>query len=316
MSVRSRRIALLGATGHIGKGLICNFCQTEIENIFLFVRSKERLESFLTQINCKHSFQIKDFNEFYNCDYDIVINCVGLGTPSKVKKAGSEVFRLTENFDNMILEYLTRHPDTLYINFSSGAVYGTGFAIPAGSSTYSKWNINNIDESNYYGIAKLNSEAKHRALKNFNVVDLRVFGYFSRFIDLDPKFLLCEIISCVKTNRNFITDPKNITRDYVHPKDLFSLVKKCMIKKNINDVFDVYSQKPATKFEILNYFKKNYGLKYIIDRNINVASVTGTTSNYYSISRKAEKIGYKPQFTSMECIIQETKEILKKWKKN
>lgn len=310
-----KKIAILGGTSHIAKGLIYNFSKTRYRNIFLFARSKRRLESFLTQINCKHLFQRKDFSNFYNCDYDVVINCVGLGTPSKVKKAGSEVFRLTEDFDNMILGYLTRHPETLYINFSSGAVYGTDFAIPVGDSTYSKWDINNIDESNYYGIAKLNSEAKHRALKDFNIVDLRVFGYFSRFIDLDTKFLLCEIISCVKTNRNFITDPKNITRDYVHPKDLFSLVKRCMIKKNINDVFDVYSREPVTKFEILNYFKKNYGLKYIIDRNINVASVTGTKSNYYSISRKAEKIGYRPQFTSMECIIQETREILKSYEK-
>ncbi|MFH1541256.1 MAG: NAD(P)-dependent oxidoreductase [Elusimicrobiota bacterium] len=304
--MKNKKIAILGATGHIAKGLIYNFSKTRYKNIFLFARSLTRLQYFLDEINCKHKWIKKKFDEFKKYDYDVIINCVGLGTPSKVKESGSDIFGLTEKFDNMILEYLVSHPATLYINFSSGAVYGSDFTVPIVDSSFSKWNINNIKESDYYGLAKLNSEAKHHALKNFNIVDLRIFGYFSRFMELDVNYLLGEIILCVKNKKVFITNEKNIIRDFIHPTDIFSLVEKCIARKKMNDAFDVYSKKPVTKFEILDFFQKHYGLRYTVKKNINVSSVTGDKNNYYSKSRKAKKIGYIPKFTSLDGIVQES----------
>ncbi|MDO8733987.1 MAG: NAD-dependent epimerase/dehydratase family protein, partial [Elusimicrobiota bacterium] len=289
--MKNKKIAILGATGHIAKGLICNFSKSRYKNVFLFARSLSRLQCFLDKINCKYKWKKNGFDKFNKYNYDVIINCVGLGTPSKLKEAISDVFGLTERFDNMIIEYLAGHPITLYINFSSGAVYGTDFSDPTDDSTFSKWNINNIKESDYYGIAKLNSEAKHRVLKNFNIVDLRIFNYFSRFMELDTKYLLGEIILCLKNREVFKTDKKNITRDFIHPMDLFSLVEKCIARNKINDVFDAYSKKQITKFEILEYFKKNYGLKYMVKKNVNVSSITGNKDKYYSKSRKAGKIG-------------------------
>lgn len=311
MSVKNRRIALLGATGHIAKGLIYNFYLNGIEDVFLFARSKTHLAKFLSDIGCEKKFIKRDFKKFSDYKYDVIINCVGLGTPSKVKDAGSKIFELTEEFDNMVLNYFKKYPDSLYINFSSGATFGTEFMSPVENNTYSKWNINNVSESDYYGIAKFYSECKHRSLKDLNIVDLRVFSYFSRFIDLNTPYLLSEIILCVKNNQCFVTDAQNIIRDFVHPEDLFLLIEKCIAKKNINDVFDVYSRKPVPKFEILHFFEKNYGLKYKIDKRIKVSSITGVKINYYSKSRKAERIGYKPKFTSIDTIVKETKELLK-----
>ena len=74
------------------------------------------------------------------------------------------------------------------------------FSVPVDESTYSKWGINHISEADYYGIAKLNSEVKLRALKDLNIVDLRVFGYFSRFIDLEVT---------VFANRNYFLYKEN-----------------------------------------------------------------------------------------------------------
>lgn len=209
-----------------------------------------------------------------------------------------------------MLDYLNDHQDTLYINFSSGAVYGTDFSAPVDKLTCSRWDVNHISEADFYGIAKLNSEAKHRALKDMNIVDLRVFGYFSRFIDLKSCFLLSEIISCIKEGKEFVTTSDNIIRDYVHPKDLMLLIKLCIDKFFINDVFDVYSLKSVAKFEILDYFVSQYGLKCTVKDSIRISAVTGIKDNYYSNSRKAEDIGYKPQFTSMDSIIQESLVIL------
>lgn len=305
-----KKIAILGATSHIAKGLIYNFSRSGTNELCLFARSLERVQDFLRSIRSEKGFHLKSFDELNKEKYDIIINCIGISSASDFRERVSLYFKLTEDFDNLVLDYMNDYSDTLYINFSSGAVYGTDFRVPADELIYSRWDINHISEADYYGIAKLNSEAKHRALKGLNIVDLRVFSYFSRFIDLKSRFLLTEIISCTKEGKEFVTGPDNIVRDYVHPKDLHSLVEKCVDKKTINDVFDVYSLQPVKKFEILDYFVAEYGLKYKVRDDMKIAAITGTKDNYYSINRKAKDIGYNPQFTSMDSITQESLTIL------
>ncbi len=304
------KIAILGATSHIAKGLIYNFNRQGLDKLFLFARSKDNLQDFLANIECEKNFLLKDFDELNQERFDVIINCIGISSASDFKERVSSYFRLTEQFDNLVLDYLANYPDTLYINFSSGAVYGTDFSAPVDNSTYSRWDVNHIAEADFYGIAKLNSEVKHRALNNLNIVDFRIFGYFSRFIDLKSCFLLTEIISCVKEGKEFITTSDNIIRDYIHPKDLMSLIKLCIEKFFINDVFDVYSLKSVAKFEILDYFVAQYGLKCTIKDSMQISAVTGRKDNYYSNNRKAKNIDYNPQFTSMDTIIQESLAIL------
>jgi nucleoside-diphosphate-sugar epimerase len=309
---KHKRIAILGATGHIAKSLIDGFCRAGKYKLFLFARSRDRLGKFLADIQCGNNVSLKLFSEFYHAEYDVIINCVGIGDPGKLKNAGISIFRLTETYDNLVLDYLEAYPEALYINFSSGAAYGTEFSTPVNETTCTRMAINHIAPSDYYGIAKINAEAKHRALDTLNIVDLRVFGFFSRFIDLRNQYFMSEVISCVKYGKGFETGPENITRDFVHPRDLMFLIEKCIAKKTINDVFDVYSLKPATKFEILDYFNRQYGLKYTVKENINISTATGIKNHYYSKNRKAQNIGYYPQFASLESIIQESKAILQK----
>ena len=304
------RIAILGANSHIAKGLIYNFNQGRNCELFLFARLLERVQDFLRSIQCEKGIHLRSFDELTNERYDVIVNCIGISSVSDFKERVPLYFRLTEQFDNLVLDYFANYPDTLYINFSSGAVYGTDFSAPVDNLTYSRWDVNHISEADFYGIAKLNSETKHRALKDLNIVDLRIFGYFSRFIDLKSCFLLSEIISCVKKGKEFITTPDNIIRDYIHPKDLMSLITLCINRCLINDVFDVYSLKSVTKFEILDYFVAQYGLKYTIKDSMQISAVTGRKDNYYSNSRKAKDIGYNPQFASMDSIIQESLAIL------
>ncbi|OQX21091.1 MAG: hypothetical protein BWK75_03930 [Candidatus Altiarchaeales archaeon A3] len=305
-----KKIAILGATGHIAKNLIERFCRTNKYELFLFARSLDQLNKFLKSIQCNDAVSSRMFSDFSCADYEVIINCVGIGDPGKLKTEGDSIFRLTETFDNMVLDYLESHTNAIYINFSSGAAYGTDFSTPVNEFSCTKLDINHIASSDFYGIAKINSEAKHRAMANLNIIDLRVFGFFSRFIDLKAQYFMSEVISCIKNDEEFITGKGNIIRDYVHPHDLISLIEKCINKPAFNEVFDVYSLKPVTKFEILDYFAQQYGLKYSIKSNINILTATGTKDNYYSNNKKAEKNGYFPQFTSIDSIIEETKAIL------
>ena len=238
---------------------------------------------------------------------------MGRGDPGKLKAIGPSIFRLTERFDNLILDYLEESPDTLYINFSSGAVYGTEFNSFVSEKDLATIDVNNIDSSNFYRIAKINSEAKHRALKTFNIIDLRIFNFFSRFIELKSNYFISEVLSCIKQGKELKTGSVDMVRDYVHPLDLADLIEKCIEKHFLNDAYDVYSRNPVRKFTILDYFSKEYGLKCIIKNDVNKSTLTGEKNIYYSKNRKAEKLGYMPKFTSLNCIIKESEEILRKY---
>lgn len=307
----AKKIAILGATSHIAKGLIHGFLLAGRYELTLFARSLDRARDFLAGIHDGESGTfVKAFSEFHQDEYDVVINCVGIGDPGKLKNEVASIFWITETFDNLILDYLENHPAALYINLSSGAVYGADFSAPPDESSWGRYAVNHLQPSDYYGVAKLNAEAKHRARQAFNIVDLRVFGYFSRFIDLQAKFFLSELIFCLKEGKPFITGQGNMVRDYIHPQDLMALIERCVDRHKLNDVYDAYSLKPVTKFEILECITEKFGLQYIVQGDHGAVTATGAKNQYFSTNKRAQQIGYRPQFTSLDSVVQETSIIL------
>lgn len=303
LNMKRLNIAILGATGHIAKNLIVGLSSSKRYELYLFARSMERLTSFLVENDITDKTHVFDYKQFQDsAAYNVIINCIGIGNPQDLIHAPFSVFQITEQYDNMILQYLQMKPDTIYINLSSGATYGSDFASPATNNKLLDLNINRLSLKDYYGISKLHMEAKHRSLDDFRIVDLRIFGFFSSYIDLKSKFLLTEVIEHIWTRKVLNTSPENIIRDYVHPEDFLRLVECCMDENIQNDVYDVYSLKPATKFEILDYFVREYGLKYEVKNSSLYDSVTGSKTNYYSINEKALNIGYLPSYTSLDSI--------------
>jgi nucleoside-diphosphate-sugar epimerase len=167
-----------------------------------------------------------------------------------------------------------------------------------------------LSPEEYYGIAKFYSEARHRALAGFNIVDLRVFGYFSRFADLSEPFLVTDVVRAALAGREFVTGPGDIVRDYVHPADLCDLVLHAIERRGVNDVYDVYSAQPVSKHEILEEFRCRFGLRYRIDESFRPVTATGMKDHYYSNSRKAGVLGYFPQYTALAALVGETAAIL------
>ncbi|MBI4650512.1 NAD(P)-dependent oxidoreductase [Candidatus Desantisbacteria bacterium] len=308
------QIAILGATSHIAKGLINNFLHNTKFSLHLFTKSRDKTINFLSTIrkspddNCIIHEGYNDFNEF---SYNTIINCVGVGTINKLKGNYSNYFTVTEEYDNLIIKYLCNVcQDTLYISFSSGIVYGREHSLPVEENTANVIRVNHVAAEDYYSIVRLNSEAKHRSFKNLKIADLRLFSYFSRFIDLTDGYFITEIMNCILNKKVFVTNNVNIVRDYVHPEDLFSVVRKCMDFKNINTAFDVTSLRPAGKIEILDYFSSQYGLKYEIGKASVYVSATGSKNIYCSNYNNMAQIGHKPAYSSMDAIKQESKYIL------
>jgi nucleoside-diphosphate-sugar epimerase len=305
-----KRIAILGATSHIAKGLIFNFLNSDEYQISLFARNTGGTGEFLSQIGADRSPEIFHIDSFPNGEYDAIINCIGVGTPKNANTAGRQIIFITEQFDNLVLKYVESHQETLYINFSSGAAYGAQFAVPVTQGYKNCLDINNIKSSDLYGIAKIHSEAKHRAFGELNIVDLRVFSYFSRFVDLSAGYLITDMINSIINNRPFITNNNDIIRDYVIHSDLFRLVQRCLNQKKINTSFDVYSKAAVSKMALLDLFGKHFGLTCRITESYTYVNATGDKTNYYSENRDAEKIGYLPSLTSEEGLVLETKRIL------
>jgi nucleoside-diphosphate-sugar epimerase len=308
------RIAILGSTSHIAKGLIHNFLKIGESSLHLYTKSYDRLLNFLASIKKypdSDCFIWNGYSNFADLSFDIIINCVGVGTPDKLDGKFYNWFAVTEEYDNLVLMHLCNNcPDAIYISLSSGAVYGRDFSAPVNEDSVNRVRVNHVTSEDYYGIARLNAEAKHRAFSELNIIDLRIFSYFSRFMDLTDSYFITEVLNSILNDRTLITNSHNIVRDYLHPDDLFTAITKCIKAGKMNAAFDVNSASPVGKMEILDYFSREYGLKYEVSQGFGSASGTGVKNIYCSDNKKIFSVGYKPGFSSIEGIKHEAKYIL------
>jgi len=307
-------VCIFGATSHIAKGLIHNFLCKGMSHLHLFTTSPLATSSFIQSLCPAHEKRYaihNGYQEFESFTYDVVINCIGVGTHKKLCGDFTRYFTVGEEYDNMIIKYLdNQSPETLYISFSSGAVYGRSFTEPVTKCTENQIKVNHVAREDYYSICKLNSEAKHRAFGHLRIIDLRLFSYFSRFIDLSEGYFIADIINSVKNNTLLVTDSVNIIRDYIHPDDLYEIVLASIKAGKVNDAFDVNSAAPVDKQKILKYFSDNYGLKYITTTLSEGIGATGEKKIYYSKYNKLSVLGCQPAYSSMETVMRESSLIL------
>ncbi len=251
------------------------------------------------------------FTAFLSGTHDVIINCIGVGTQRNLRGDYTKYFTTTEQFDNLAINYLReKNPDAIYISLSSGLVYGRGHSKPVDEATATHFQINRMVPEDYYMIARINAETKHRAFQKLNIVDLRLFSYFSRFIDLCDGYFITDVINSILNRTELVTESSNIIRDFVHPSDLFALIQSIIDTQSINDAFDVYSAGRVTKNEILSHFSNHFGLKYALAPNVADKSPTGFKHTYASEYRKVTTLGYQPKYTSIDTIVLESRFIL------
>ena len=305
MTKQNQNIAIFGATGHIGKNLTYYFSQNKKNNLVLFGRNKKKMQKIMKEIIPENEYSFTGYDEFNNKKYDVIINCIGIGNSKNILQ-NKDVLKITEYYDDKILEYMKNKKSVIYINFSSGAIFGQTIESPINESSLASINVNKLNKGSYYAISKLYSEMKHRNLKNLNIVDLRVFSFFSRFINLEGEFLMSNITKSITNNKKLVTDKNNIIRDYVHPEDLFQIITKCIKKRKINTALDISSKKPISKFSLLKSLAEKYELKYILSNKIKTSS-TGLKTKYYSKSKKSAELKITPKYTSIQTILMELK---------
>jgi nucleoside-diphosphate-sugar epimerase len=301
------RVAILGASSQIAKDLILSFAREGSIEPLLYVRDTAAAQRWLDA----HALDLPlaSYADYGKAPHDAVLNFVGVGDPQRAARMGGAIFGVTQEFDDLALRELQRHPQRRYIFLSSGAAYNSGFAQPAGPDTQASVNLNALTPQDYYAVAKLHAECKHRALPELAITDLRVFNYFSRSQDLDARFFITDLLRAVRDDGVLRTGAGALVRDNLHPQDFHQLVSCVLRAPAGNRALDCYSAAPVDKATLLEAMARRFGLRYEVGAAA-VVNATGAKPNYYSLNRQAAELGYHPTYSSLDGITAESAIIL------
>ena len=306
------RIAILGATSQIAKDLVLSFSAQGDHQLVLYARRLEVVSQWLASVDLVGRYVVSDFAAFSADEhFDAILNFVGVGNPAQAAAMGASIFDVTLKYDEMALEYVSQHPNCRYIFLSSGAAYGSSFDEPVNENTKAMIGINNLQPQDWYGVAKLYAECRHRALPHLPIVDVRVFNYFSHTQDMDARFLITDILRAIRDKTVLKTSPDYIVRDYLHPSDFYSLVSVLIASPENNTVVDCYSCAPISKQNLLAAMLEKFGLQYEVTEGKVGVNATGGKPHYYSLNTRAADFGYFPKLTSLEGLLIECEMVIK-----
>ena len=305
------QIAILGATSQIAKDLILSYSEQNNHELTLFARRPEAVSQWLKSIDLSDRFAVADFAGFTKeKHFDAIINFVGVGDPAQAAAMGASIFDVTLKYDQMALDYVQLYPQCRYLFLSSGAAYGSRFETPVDENTSAVIAINNPQPQDWYGVAKLHAECRHRSHPELPIIDIRVFNYFSRTQDISARFLITDILRAIRDKTVLKTSSNYIVRDFIHPSDFYKLVIALLTSPATNAVVDCYSKAPIDKPTLLTAMQENYGLQYDIVEATIAINATGSKPYYYSLYKEAANFGYQPTMTSLEGIIEEMSAML------
>lgn len=294
----------------IARDLIVSFSAAAEKYLHLFARRPDEVTKWLAVSGLLGRYPVDEFSRFAKHEFDVVINFVGVGNPAQAVAMGNSIFDVTLQFDELVLNYLQTHPACRYLFLSSGAAYGSSFNEPANRNTPAMVAINNLAPHEWYGVAKLHAECRHRSHPELPIIDIRVFNYFSRTQDISARFLITDILRAIRDRVVLKTSPDYIVRDFLHPSDFYRLISALLSAPAANAAVDCYSLAAIDKPNILAAMQEKFSLRYEITEANTRVNATGSKPHYYSLNTRAAEFGYQPALTSLEGILKEATAIL------
>jgi len=305
------KIAIFGASSIIAREYVTIAVENSRYEFFLFYRS-ENIEKQSRQDTYSDYVRSLSYDSFsLSCTFDVIINFIGCGDPSRLKQKQDEILRVNDTFDNLILSYLKSHPKTKYIYLSSGASYLSDFEKPVDRLFDQTAAIKLGKVLDQYSLAKFISELKHRNLKDHFIVDLRIFNYLRGHLPELEASLIGQIFSSIKFGVEFRMNNLDVRRDYINAEIFYKAVECVLECDGINAAFDLYSCEPISKFEILELMSERYSLRYKIDNILTLKdfNTTGVKPNYFSTNDEIRKLGFAPTFSSREVLEMEAEKL-------
>lgn len=309
-----RRIAILGATSQIARDLIISFSVSEDKHLHLYARRPDEVRKWLVLAGLAERYPVDDFSGFAKREFDAVINFVGVGDPAQAVAMGASIFETTLKYDMLALDYLHQHPACRYLFLSSGAIYGPNFDEPVDENSKATVSVNHLQPQDWYAVAKLYAECRHRALSHLPIVDIRVFNYFSHTQDISARFLITDILRAIQYGDTLVTSSDNIVRDYIGPDDFHQMVERILAAPAVNDVVDCYTKAPVDKMTLLSSMNQHFGLLYEVKPIPAGLNATGVKMNYFSKNHRAKKFKFSPEKSSMERVLSEAHQVVSEWK--
>ena len=289
-------IAVLGATGYVGRA-ISRALSAEGKQLALFARNPEKLSGGAWPAGVT----LRPLASFDAAEFSLVINAVGAGDPKTVSSMGTGIIELTALWDQRVLA--TMGPETRYVFLSSGVVHGASQLIATPDDLKSLPAIPPQGLSPYT-FSKLQAEHRHRQARSRAILDLRIFGFADRAIDLAGSFFLAQLANCIVQKAVFATSKEDIVRDYSGITELRALVDCWENAGAPNCALDLFTKSPASKQNLLETFVKRYGLaiEYVADIE---PSPTGVKPRYFSLDHAAARLGFAPTRDSL-CVLTDT----------
>lgn len=298
------RVAILGANSQLSQDYIETLLSIE-SNKELFLFSRNPIDLGKKICSSPKFYRSYDYEKFHSYRYDVIINFVGAGDPQKVNELGREIFSITNMYDSLAVEYIKRYPTVKYIFISSGAAYGNIFFNgPASEDSIYDLAPSDFRDSDYYGKAKYFTEQRHRSYNYLNIIDLRVFSYFSKRQKTNSSFLVVNLINAIKSNRVFETSMDNLWRDYIGANDFYNLLNCIVQAKEANVSLDCFTKAPVDKISLLNIFKENFSLNFKFSEFQKLDIQPNSRKYYFSLKRNyLTSIGYQPTLSSTDLLL-------------
>lgn len=309
MNIDEMTIAILGATSQIAKDLIISFSHKSHCKLVLFARDVSIVQEWMESTGLAKKYLVLHYDDFGDDRYSAIINFVGAGDPGKIKSIGESIFDITYKYDELALSYLRSYVECKYIFLSSGAIYNSAYEHPVGQNTDAIVPVNRFGPENWYGMAKLYTECRHRAYSYLSITDVRIYNYFSHTLDINSSFLVADMVRAIQDDDVLMTSEENIVRDYIGPDDFYQMVSRILVSERENCAVDCYTKKAIDKFSMLEAVKEQFGLKYKKVSSQLGVNASGRKINYFSNNDKAKLFGYSPSFDSLGTIVRELEEI-------
>ena len=292
------KIAILGATGQIGRCLALAYSKPAI--VTLFARNIHAAQAFVQSYDL--SAEVAGYDRLSDGDFDLIINALGNGVPGDIRRAGASILDITAHYDRLCVDYLTRHPDCSYIFLSTGAIYGAEYEQARKPNPVIKIPLGQTADGLYYPIAKRLAELRHRDTPDLKIADIRIFGFVSTQMDLTSDFLVAQILQATLTGTTFDTRREDVVRDYIGPDDLTGLIDQLVRHSTPNGAYDILSAAPTSKFRILEALANEHGLSYTID-GVCGSGLQAPLPGRLSNNLATERVGFSPKSTSLDNII-------------